>query len=89
MRIWIIRKKSIWIGVVALIALLSFLWMGQNRAVTVSKTQRDLPIYCVDKGDEKVISISFDAAWGNGRYGLLILQGLSIHILRYNFKFVK
>jgi polysaccharide deacetylase family sporulation protein PdaB len=26
--------------------------------------KRDLPIYCVDK-QEKVISISFDAAWGN------------------------
>ena len=65
MRIWIIRKKSICIGVLSLLILLSFLWIGQNRAVTVSKTQRDLPIYCVDKGDEKVISISFDAAWGN------------------------
>lgn len=27
--------------------------------------KRDLPIYCVDKGDEKICSVSFDAAWGN------------------------
>lgn len=28
-------------------------------------TDRQLPIYCVDKGQQKVCSISFDAAWGN------------------------
>jgi polysaccharide deacetylase family sporulation protein PdaB len=27
--------------------------------------KRDLPIYCVDRGDEKICSVSFDAAWGN------------------------
>ena len=27
--------------------------------------KRDLPIYCVDKGEEKICSVSFDAAWGN------------------------
>ncbi|MCI2056479.1 MAG: polysaccharide deacetylase family protein [Oscillibacter sp.] len=26
---------------------------------------RPLPIYCVDRGEEKVCAISFDAAWGN------------------------
>lgn len=34
------------------------------RAVTAAATQRDLPIYCVQK-DSKVCSLSFDAAWGN------------------------
>ena len=33
-------------------------------AVTASTTQRQLPIYCVQR-DQKVVSISFDAAWGN------------------------
>lgn len=28
-------------------------------------TDRQLPIYCVDKGQQKICSISFDAAWGN------------------------
>lgn len=32
-------------------------------AVTASATTRQLPIYCVDR-DQKVCSISFDAAWG-------------------------
>ncbi|MBQ6933121.1 MAG: polysaccharide deacetylase family protein, partial [Clostridia bacterium] len=35
-----------------------------GRAVATSATKRDLPIYCVQT-DEKVLSISFDAAWGN------------------------
>ena len=29
--------------------------------------KRDLPIYCVDRGDEKICAISFDAAWGNSK----------------------
>ncbi|MCI8651472.1 MAG: polysaccharide deacetylase family protein [Oscillospiraceae bacterium] len=33
-------------------------------AVMASATQRQLPIYCVQR-DQKMISISFDAAWGN------------------------
>lgn len=28
-------------------------------------TERQLPIYCVDRGQQKICSISFDAAWGN------------------------
>ena len=34
--------------------------------VTSSKVgDRNLPIYCVDCGEEKKIALSFDAAWGN------------------------
>ena len=33
-------------------------------AVMASATQRQLPIYCVQR-DQKMVSISFDAAWGN------------------------
>ena len=33
-------------------------------AVTASAAQRQLPIYCVQR-DQKMISVSFDAAWGN------------------------
>ena len=34
------------------------------RAITTAATQRDLPIYCVQK-DSKVCALTFDAAWGN------------------------
>ncbi len=36
------------------------------RAITAAATQRDLPIYCVQK-DSKVCSLTFDAAWGNAK----------------------
>ena len=40
-------------------------WVVNNPAVVgASATTRQLPIYCVQK-DYKVLSISFDAAWGN------------------------
>lgn len=32
------------------------------------QNQKKLPIYCVDRIDQKV-SLSFDAAWGNGKLG--------------------
>ena len=35
-------------------------------AVSVAGTSRQLPIYCVQR-DQKVLSISFDAAWGDAR----------------------
>lgn len=36
------------------------------RSVAAAVTQRDLPIYCVQK-DSKVCSLTFDAAWGNAK----------------------
>ena len=33
-------------------------------AVGAAATTRQLPIYCVQR-DQKLVSISFDAAWGN------------------------
>ena len=35
-------------------------------AVSAAATQRQLPIYCVER-DQKVCAISFDAAWGDVR----------------------
>ena len=35
-----------------------------TKAITTATTPRDIPIYCVEK-EEKIVSISFDAAWGN------------------------
>ena len=40
--------------------------------VSASTTQRQLPIYCVQR-DYKVCALSFDAAWGNA----ILRQGLS------------
>lgn len=66
MKIWVISKKTGILCAVLFVALLALIWVGKSDVVSVSKTQRDLPIYCVDKAEEdKVLSISFDAAWGN------------------------
>ena len=42
---------------------------------------RQLPIYCVDRGNKKLCSISFDAAWGNED-----TQNLIDILGRYNIK---
>ena len=42
-------------------------WVAASpKVVGASSTERQLPIYCVQK-DYKVVSVSFDAAWDDGR----------------------
>lgn len=41
-----------------------FLAVNSPALVGVSSAKRDLPVYCVQR-DDRVIAISFDAAWGN------------------------
>lgn len=65
MKIWVISKKHGIILAAVLLILSVLIVLGNYQITSVSKTQKDLPIYCVDKGEEKVLSISFDAAWGN------------------------
>lgn len=65
MKIWVITKRRGIALLVLFVLAITVLSIGRNSAVTVSGKARDLPIYCVDKGDEKIASISFDAAWGN------------------------
>ena len=48
-----------------MIAAAMMFWVVNNPAVVgAAATTRQLPIYCVQK-DYKVLSISFDAAWGD------------------------
>ena len=51
-------------------------WGGQST--------RKLPIYCVDKGEEKVVAISFDACWGNEKTAG-ILETLEKHDVKANY----
>ena len=46
------------------LAALMFFAVNYPAAVGAAATQRQLPIYCVRR-DQKLVSISFDAAWGN------------------------
>lgn len=41
---------------------------GNDIIATSSKSDRKLPIYCTTREDKK-ISLSFDAAWGDYQYG--------------------
>ncbi len=59
-----LRRKLIAVGACALAAVMMFWVVNHPTVVGASATTRQLPIYCVQK-DYKVLSISFDAAWGN------------------------
>lgn len=67
MKLLILTKKNLItafcclaVGVTALAVSVS----SAVSAVSAASTNRVIPIYCVEK-EEKVVSISFDAAWGN------------------------
>jgi len=73
MKIFVISKRMGLLCVLVLILALSLVYIGRYDAITTSSAKRDLPIYCVQKPEsEKVISFSFDAAWGNEDTGQLI-----------------
>ena len=71
MRFLLIRRQTLAILGCAAAAALMFLAVSSPAVVGASATSRQLPIYCVQK-DYKVLSISFDAAWGNEDTQILI-----------------
>jgi polysaccharide deacetylase family sporulation protein PdaB len=63
-KVWVIGKKR-WTAALCLcVAAAIFFAVNYPPAVGAAATTRQLPIYCVRR-DQKLISISFDAAWGN------------------------
>lgn len=67
MKLLIITKKKLITFGISLCALVLAIFISATSisdAVETSSTPREIPIYCVDRQD-KVVSISFDAAWGN------------------------
>ena len=64
-RIFCIPKAWWQLALTACLALAIFLVVANPPFVETASTSRQLPIYCVDRGGQKLISISFDAAWGN------------------------
>ena len=73
MKIFVITKKT-GVALAVIVALmLSLVYIGKNEILPVSGAKRELPIYCVQKAeDDKVVALSFDAAWGNEDTGKLI-----------------
>ena len=80
MRIFVLRKRHLMIVAGGLLAAAIFWVVNMPAAIAASATERQLPIYCVQK-DYKVVSISFDAAWGNED-----TQQLIDILARYNVK---
>ena len=72
-----LRRKVIAAVTCALAAALMFWVVNHPAVVGASASTRQLPIYCVQK-DYKVLSISFDAAWGDVILRTLGLNGLRL-----------
>ena len=69
----IIHKHSTVLSALGtLLAVVLIFWAVNSPAIVgVSASSRQLPIYCVQR-DDKVVSLSFDAAWGNEDTQILI-----------------
>ena len=64
MKVFIINRKRLMIIAGAFITSIAALALALSPMNALRAHERKLPIYCVDKKD-KLVSISFDAAWGN------------------------
>ena len=85
-RIFCIRKAWWQIALTACLALAMFLVVAKPPFVETAASPRQLPIYCVDRGGQKLISISFDAAWGNVIMRPSSFKGLRAQILNMDAK---
>ena len=74
MVVYTLTKKQI-LRVVTIVLLavtiLTIIICAVLSSVTVSAEEKKLPIYCVDRGDNK-IALTFDCAWGNSNTDELI-----------------
>ena len=67
MKLWVITRKSCITALLLLLIVILSVFVIKNAAISsVSGKKKDLPIYCVDKGDEKVASISLNLKSGSG-----------------------
>jgi len=64
MKLFLVKRKMLSAVACLLAAAAMFYVVNYPAVVGVSASARQLPIYCVQR-DQKMISISFDAAWGN------------------------
>ncbi len=66
------KGKGILSGLAFVLVIVLIFWTVNNPAIVgVSASKRELPVYCVQR-DDKVVALSFDAAWGNEDTQLLI-----------------
>ena len=66
MKIFIVNKKTFFLYCILILCVAAVLVIGNSGVISVMNEggeERLLPIYNVDKGEDKVCSITFDAAW--------------------------
>lgn len=66
MKLFLLRRRRLSVLACAAAAAAIFWAVNYPPAVGAYATDRQLPIYCVQR-DQKMIAISFDAAWGDVR----------------------
>ena len=64
MKCFVLKRKIFTAGACLLLAAVMLGVVNHPAIVGAAATTRQLPIYCVQR-DQKMLSISFDAAWGN------------------------
>ncbi len=64
MKLFVLKRKMFTAGACLLLAAIMLGVVNHPAIVGAAATTRQLPIYCVQR-DQKMLSISFDAAWGN------------------------
>ncbi len=64
MKFVLLKRKVLTLCACALCAAAMFYIVSHPAIVGAAATTRQLPIYCVRR-DQKVVALSFDAAWGN------------------------
>lgn len=64
MKFVLIKRKILSLGLCLLCAAIMFYIVSHPAVIGALAVTRQLPIYCVQR-DQKVVSLSFDAAWGN------------------------
>ena len=63
-RLFVLPKRALALPAALLCICALCLLTTLPASVTTAATERQLPIYCVER-DQKVVSLTFDAAWGN------------------------
>ena len=58
-------RKGLFSSLAFIFAIVLIFWTVSSPAIVgVSASKKQLPVYCVQR-DEKIVALSFDAAWGN------------------------
>ena len=84
MKVFLLKRKRLAILACVLAAAAMFYAVNYPTAVSASAAGRQLPIYCVQR-DQKMVAISFDAAWGDAILRTLVRSshpGCSEYLVR-------